>query len=91
MDELQQQYFISLRRLLNIVGTEISFQLRDELSKICVNSMTKENLETSIALYEYHSRRLLAESARIDTYIMLKSIHSEFTTSRTERKRRKII
>ncbi|SVD01894.1 uncharacterized protein METZ01_LOCUS354748 [marine metagenome] len=52
----------------------MSDKLRENFNLCVVDTLTEEQLLNSIALYEYHTRRILAERSRLETEEMLRNM-----------------
>ena len=76
MVDLSDQYMSSLQRLCTTTGAQIGHEMIQHLIKT-IASLTQDQIETSIALYEYHTRRILATRARVETEEMLKNMRQE--------------
>ena len=84
MVDLSVQYLSSLQRLCTTTGAQIGHETRQELIRQ-IDAMTQDQIERSIALYEYHTRRILAARSRLETENMLKSMKQDKGERRTKK------
>lgn len=78
-------YVNALDRLCRLAGTTASEQLKNK----CLGTLTKAQLREGKRLFEYHSRRLLAERARRETIRMIVALRERASYEEPSVKRRR--
>ena len=88
MEELLVQYFSSMQTLCSVAGAIFCDNVREKIKEQYANKLCEEQLENGIRIYEYHTRRILADNSRLETEEMIKNFKRNQYTGNGYKKRK---